>query len=200
MNEDTELSKMLAVTAELTGTDLSAAAAEIMARELATYFDRAQVLRALGKCRRELKGRLTMVAIIERLDDGRPGPEEAWAMMPRDEAQSVIWSAEMAEAFGVAGPLLEAGDRVGARMAFKEAYAKLVSKARDERRPVRWTPSLGHDRHGRDAALAAAVSAERITRNWALELGYCADNESQDMMTLAPLVQQMVGHTKRTEA
>ena len=183
MNADTDLSKMLAVTAELTGTDLSAAAAEIMARELATY-ERAQVLGALGKCRRELKSRLTMAAILERLDDGRPGPEEAWAMMPRDEAQSVVWTVEMAEAFGVAGPLLEAGDRVAARMAFKEAYTKIVSSARDARRPIRWMPSLGHDRHGRDAALAAAISAGRITRNFALELGYCAGNESQDMMAL----------------
>jgi hypothetical protein len=162
MKHDTELSKMLAVTAELTGTDLSSAAAEIMARELATY-DRDQVLTALAKCRRELKGRLTMAAVIERLDDGRPGAEEAWAMIPKSEDESTVWTDEAAQAFGVAVHMLDAGDKVAARMAFKETYLRLVAQARDARRPVEWQVSLGHDPRARDGVLVQAVAQGRMT-------------------------------------
>ena len=82
MTLDNELAEALAVTAELTGTELSVAAAKVMATDLAAY-PRQQVLGALARCRRELKTRLTMAAVIERLDDGRPGAEEAWAMIPK---------------------------------------------------------------------------------------------------------------------
>lgn len=164
-----ELAEVLAVTAELTGTDLSKAAAVMLVMELDGY-DRAQVLGALRKCRRELKGRLTLAAILERLDDGRPGVEEAWSMMPFDERQSVVWSDEMAEAFGICGPLLGCNDKVAARMAFKEAYARLVAKARDVGKVVRWTPSLGHDPRGRAAVVNMAAAAGRLTYEQAATL------------------------------
>lgn len=172
----------LVVTAEVCGTVISEAAATVIATELSTY-ERAQVTGALRKCRRELKGRLTMAAIVERLDDGRPGPEEAWAMIPTDEAGSVVWTEEMAAAFGIALPLLQAGDKIAARMAFREAYARMVGEARDARKPVRWSPSLGHDAKGRDAALSAAITAGRLSGEHALGLGYTGP-VSQDMMAL----------------
>jgi hypothetical protein len=164
---DNELAAALAVTAEITGTDLSQGAAIVMAQELAAY-DRGQVLGALKRCRRELRGRLTMAAVIERLDDGRPGPEEAWAMLPTDEASSVVWTDEMAEAFGLVCGMIEDGETVAARMAFKEKYLSLISLARDERKPVNWTPSLGHDPRSRDGALSLAVEKGRLTQSQAL--------------------------------
>lgn len=163
-----QLSQAIAVTAELTGTNLSEAAAEVLATELATY-DRNQVLGALSKCRKELKTRLTMAAIIERLDDGRPGPEEAWAMIPKDESQSAVWTEEMAVAFGVAVPLVESGELIPARMAFKEAYLREMAKARDERKPVNWTATLGHDKAGREGVLSKAVQMGRISHSYAQE-------------------------------
>ncbi len=172
----------LIVTAEVCGTVLSEAAATIIADELATY-ERAQVTGSLRKCRRELKGRLTMAAIVERLDDGRPGPEEAWAMIPADEAGSVVWTEEMAAAFGIALPLLQSGDKIAARMAFREAYSRMVGESRDARKEVKWTPSLGHDAKGRDAALSAAITAGRLSGTHALGLGYSGP-VSQDMMAL----------------
>ena len=188
-----ELVKALVVTAEVCGTDLSDGAATMIATELATY-DRAQVMGALRKCRRELKGRLTMAAIIERLDDGRPGPEEAWALMPRNEDQSVVWSDEMDAAFGVVGPMI-ADDAVAARMAFKEIYAKLVAEARDARRPVNWTPTLGLSKAGRTGVLDAAVTAGRISYRHALELGY----EPQGVESFGTLA-LVDGAIKRIEA
>jgi hypothetical protein len=156
------LLEAIAVTAELTGTNLSEPAAKVMAIDLAAYPE-GQVLAALARCRRELKARLTVADVLTRIDDGRPGPEEAWAMIPKDEAASIVWTREMAEAYGVALPIMDAP--VQARMAFLEAYRERVRKARDERVPVQWEPSLGHDPEGREHVLRQAVEKGRLTRS-----------------------------------
>lgn len=157
-----DLIQALAATAELCGTNLSEAAAKMLLTDLADYDERA-VLVALSKCRRELKGRLTLAEIISRIDDGRPGAEEAWAVLPFDESTSVVWTDEMSEAFWVAYPLIQEGEKIAARMAFKESYLRLVADAREHRTPARWTVSLGHDKNGRHPVLAAAVEKQRIT-------------------------------------
>lgn len=97
-------------------------------------------------------------------DDGRPGPEEAWAtaLQGRDEAASVVWTAETAQAWGVARTVLELGDDVGARMAFREAYARIIDAARRTRRPVEWLVSLGFDPEQRQVAIAAGVAAGKL--------------------------------------
>jgi hypothetical protein len=94
------------------------------------------------------------------LMDGRPGAEEAWAIaiLSQDEADTVVWTDEAAEAFAICQPVLSMGDEVGARMAFKESYLRIVARARSERRPVHWFPSLGWDTTKRTAALTAAVT------------------------------------------
>ena len=84
-------------------------------------------------------------------------------MMPRDESATVVWTQDMASAWGIALPLLEEGDQVAARMAFVEQYRKLVQAARDRGEPARWTPSLGTDVGGRERALMDAVERGRLT-------------------------------------
>lgn len=97
-------------------------------------------------------------------NDGRPGAEEAWAMSlrSRDEAVTVVWTAEMAEAMGVCQPLLAVGDEIGARMAFKETYTRLVTAAREARRAPAWAASLGFDAAGRESVLLPHVMAGRL--------------------------------------
>lgn len=98
-------------------------------------------------------------------DDGRPGAEEAWALCQAaaDQERTVVWTAEMAEAWGIAWPVLHAhGDEVGARMAFREAYQRLTSEARKARRPVQWSATLGTDARLRDDAMRVAVDAGRL--------------------------------------
>lgn len=163
-----KLLEAIAVTAELTGTDLSKSAARVMAEDLAR-FPLSQVLGSLTRCRRELRGKLTIADVISRIDDGRPGAEEAWAMIPKSEGDSVVWTDEMAHAYGVALPLMNSDD-VAARMAFREAYGKAVSEARNAGRPTKWTPSLGHDTYGREAVLRRAVDLGRITAKHAAAL------------------------------
>lgn len=171
----------IAVTAELCGRMFSPAAALMFAQDLAGFPDNA-VLAALTRCRKEVRGMLTIQDVVSRIDDGRPGVEEAWAMIPRDEASSVVWTEEMAQAYGTASLLLDEGDRIGARMAFKEAYAKLVAEARDRKHPPKWTPSLGGDVAGRQLALIDAVRANRLPMAHAMLLMDAYPDMQQGML------------------
>ena len=157
----TELAQAVAVTAELTGTELSKVAIQVMLDDLSRYPEQ-QVFGALTRCRREIKGRLTIADVISRLDDGRPGVEEAWALAPKDEATTVVWTEEMAQAMSGARGLLADGDAVGARMAFKETYGKLCQAARDRQTPVSWNVSMGWDKQGRETAILDAVRLGRL--------------------------------------
>lgn len=109
-----------------------------------------------------------MPSVAELLDalkamDGRPGVEEAWSICAKslqDESVTIVWTEEMAEAFGAALALSD--DRIAARMAFKERYESLVEEARRKGKAVRWTPSLGHDPHGRECPLLEAAGKGRL--------------------------------------
>lgn len=63
------------------------------------------------------------------LNDGRPGAEGAWALALRgqDEADTVVWTAECADAYAQASSIMALSDEVSARMAFKEEYVRLVA-------------------------------------------------------------------------
>ena len=156
----------IAITAELLGTELSKPALLVFEEELLKY-PKAEVLKALERCRRELQIRLTLAAVIERLElhDGRPSADEAWAMALEsfDEHETVVWTSEARIAAAAAAPVLEAGDKVGARMAFREAYDRVVREARAERRPVQWAVSEGWDKNKRERALNEAHLLGRIT-------------------------------------
>ena len=93
--------------------------------------------------------------------DGRPGAEVAWAtaVLGADEQETIVWTAETAAAWAIAKPVFDLGDEVGARMAFKEAYARLVTEARADARLPTWSASVGFDPARRERSLKAAVSA-----------------------------------------
>lgn len=159
--------ELLRGVSEVYGTTMGSTGLEIWWNALAE-FPIAAVRAALsGHVKDPVAGKFSpkpsdLIARIQA-QDGRPGAEEAWSMMPRDEDTSVVWTEEMAQAFGVAGPLLADGDAIAARMAFLERYRTLVQEARDARKPVRWEPSLGHDPAGREGALLRAVELGRIS-------------------------------------
>lgn len=93
--------------------------------------------------------------------DQRPGADEAWAIAitSRDESETVIWTREMAEAFALCSPVLQMGDEVGARMAFKDAYMRLIAMSRANGVPAKWNASLGWDVAKREAAVQKAQTA-----------------------------------------
>lgn len=164
-----ELVDAIAITAELTGAEMSDGAARVMFQDLSEY-PLPQVLVALKRCRRELKSRLTIADVISRLDDGRPGVEQAWAKIPRSEDDSVVWTKEMAAAYGAAAPLLSNGDAVAARMAFKEAYEKEMQLARDSKSKVEWLVSFGRDQSLRESAVTEAIEKKQISAERGFEL------------------------------
>ncbi len=179
-----ELLQAVAVTAELCGRTFSEGAARVFVNDLSGFPEDA-VMKALARCRREVKGILTIQDVVSRVDDGRPGAEEAWAQMPFDESQSVVWTDEMANAFGVARGLLDEGEKVAARMAFKESYIRLVGEARDRGITVTWSPSLGYDKNGHDAVLSDAVAKGRLSYEHAQSIRPMLPTPTANILALA---------------
>lgn len=161
----TSLLEAVAVTAELCGRTFTEAAARVFVHDLSAYPEEA-VIKALTRCRKEVRGVLTVQDVVSRLDDGRPGPEEAWALLPVSESDSAVWTDEMAAAWNVARHLVRS-DKTAARFAFKEAYIKHVNGARDAGKRVNWTPTLGTDRYGRERVLSEAVAAGKLPLEYA---------------------------------
>lgn len=162
------LLEAVAVTAELCGRVFSEGAARVFVSDLSGYPEQ-QVIGSLARCRKEVRGLLTVADVIQRLDDGRPGADEAWSMLPRSESESVVWTDEMREAFSVASRIMEE-DKIAARMAFKDAYKRAVDQSREQRKPVNWQASLGHDPRGREQVLQRAVERGHLTAQFALGL------------------------------
>lgn len=127
-----------------------------------------QVRAALSQHMRESKFPPVPADVVTRLpkeSDGRPDANEAWAiaLRSRDERDTVVWTQESAEAFTIASAVLDAGDEVGARMAFKAAYERLVEKSRAAGAKPQWHMSLGHDPLLRESAATEAVRAGRLS-------------------------------------
>jgi hypothetical protein len=174
--ETAELSMAICATAETLGQTLSAPAAKLMAEDLAEH-PMDVIANALWACRREVTGKLTLAAILQRVQaaDGRPGKDEAWAiaMTTNDEFETVVLTDEIQLALAAAKPVLDAGDKIGARMAFISAYERFVGQARDDARPVNWHVSVGFDANRRNQAVTKAMELKRIPQERAQK--YLAD-------------------------
>ncbi len=139
-------------------------------------YEFADVEQAFGQYLKCAEGRFapkpaSIISIIDAMrPDGRPGADEAWAMIPMDEYASAVMTQEMSESLHVARPLLDAGDKIAARMAFKETYSRIVDANKRNGVKPAWFPSLGQDKEGRDAVLAEAVRLGRLTPNHAIGL------------------------------
>lgn len=179
------LIEAITATAELCGKPVSDAAAKLLAKDL-TDFPETAVMEALARCRMELHGPLNIGEILARLDDGRPDAEEAWDMMPLTEAASVVWTAEMAQAWGNALPHFQSGNWEQARDAFRKSYTQAVLLARCKRTPIHWTPSLGTDPAQRERVLLDAVKKERLAASYVQEL--------LPYRSLSPQAQQLLSH------
>ncbi|MDU9394559.1 hypothetical protein [Pseudomonas sp. zfem002] len=178
------LALAICATAEALGQAVTPTAAEVMADDLADFAPDV-VAAALKSCRRELTARLTMGAILQRIQaaDGRPGKDEAWsiALSASDEFETVVLTPEIRQAMSASNPILRAGDKIGARMAFMSAYERLVANSRADASPVTWGLSLGFDPERRAIAVESAVRAQLITHEAGTQ--YLAD------LRIAPLTE-----------
>jgi hypothetical protein len=120
--------------------------------------------------------------------DSRPSADEAWAIALKatDETATVTWTDEIAEAWGIAKTVYAAGDEVGARMAFRDAYNRISSAAKLAGRSVQWWPSLGHDPSGREPEVQRAAAAGLLTHEPALMLQAPDDATLNRLASRAP--------------
>lgn len=159
-----KLLEHIAATAETMGQTISPTAAAMMVNDLSGY--RTDDVLAALKLVRAGASRFNLKAIIDALEkvcpDGRPGADEAWAMIPRDEHTSAMMTEEMSEAYGIALPLLNEGDQIAARKSFIEAYQRIIQRNKQAGVSIKWFPSLGRDPAMRETVLQEAVRLGRI--------------------------------------
>ncbi|ULJ60799.1 hypothetical protein [Wielerella bovis] len=172
-DDEDKIAQALAVCAELTGTVLTQAAFDVMLEDLSTY-DVRMVLNALNRCRRELTGRLTLAAILQRMDCGLPSADEAFGLLAeaaKNEYLTVVVPeiAQIAMGQG-AQSLLDLGDKTGARMAFRGAYERMVEEMRQRGEMGVWTVSAGLDKVQMETAIGEAVNQGKLSKPQAMML------------------------------
>lgn len=172
INPAEKIIQAITVTAELTGTQLSANAAAVMAEDLLAYpLDK--VLIAFERCRRELKGRLTLAAILERIDDGWQSAEEAFNTLVagwESEHLSILTTHTAMHAAESASALFNAGDKYRAGLAFKTAYERIVSEKKAKGIQPDWYVSAGLDKEQLAQLITEAAATGKITNDYALAL------------------------------
>lgn len=172
INPAEKIIQAITVTAELTGTQLSANAAAVMAEDLLAYpLDK--VLIAFERCRRELKGRLTLAAILERVDDGWQSAEEAFNTLVagwENESLSILTTHTAMHAAESASALFNAGDKYRAGLAFKTAYERIVSEKKAKGIQPDWYVSAGLDKEQLAQLVTEAAATGKITNDYALAL------------------------------
>ncbi|HTC45835.1 MAG TPA: hypothetical protein VK722_00815 [Candidatus Aquilonibacter sp.] len=134
---------------------------------------------------RELAG-----IVSDPSNDGRPGPEEAWARMPKGERleeDSIVWCEEERIAYGACRGLLLNRDQIAARMAFKECYERELASARSQGTPVQWTISAGYDVGHRLGVLAKAVEEKKLSLEGALN--FVPDKQRGEFAQMLPVAQ-----------
>jgi len=184
------IGKLIGITWELCGgRTLSQGATDMITEKLKKYPEK-DVENALLRCQDECIGKISIGDIIARIktSDGRPGADEAWALLPQSEEDSVVWTEEMSQAWGTAKNVMD--DQTAARLAFRDTYNRLVSEARQKRLPVNWIWSPGINQLQRERALLEAVGHKRITIERALELSgakkyaafgvYCIESDDKE--------------------
>ena len=172
INPAEKVIQAITVTAELTGTQLSANAAAVMAEDLLAYpLDK--VLIAFERCRRELKGRLTLAAILDRIDDGWQSAEEAFNTLVagwESEHLSILTTHTAMHAAESASALFNAGDKYRAGLAFKTAYERIVSEKKAKGIQPDWYVSAGLDKEQLAQLVTEAAATGKITNDYALAL------------------------------
>jgi hypothetical protein len=146
--------KILDVTFDLIGK--SAAAKVISAEAKAMFFNDLKrypleyIEAALQAHRMDAdRGRFTptVADIASQIERRRPmqwvSADEAWAAAPKLENQPAIVNSTVVQALATAQPLMDAGDMVAARMAFKGTYERLVAMAKLDRRGPEYFLSPG---------------------------------------------------------
>lgn len=126
--------------------------------------------------------------LIELIQSASPAPmtaNEAWAiaLQASDEAATVLTNNLIDYAMAASRPVLEAGDKVGARMAFIAAFERVTAAGE---RTV-WRVSLGHDQRQRTETIERAQRMGLISADHAAGL-LPPPEPTQDALAIAGLL------------
>ena len=158
------LTALIAQVSEVVGRTLSAEAIALMAARLERE-DRAFVTKALIRCMDECKGRLALADILDRMPSRPTGADAAWELAIQldvgNEDRTVVAPLAILTAFPCG--LWNSGDKIAARMAFKDAFP-----AAQAAHGMDYIVSLGNDPYGREPAIMEAVRRNLITSETAL--------------------------------
>lgn len=159
--------KEVVATAEVLGQEITPKAAKMIAEDIERYSNE-DIASGLTACRREITGKLTLAAIVQRIErnDGHPEPNEAWsiAIEGLDENKTVVTTNEILRAMAVAQPVMNIGDKIGARMAFLDAYKREVEASRRSGSSAKWSVSSGWCSESRKVAIEQAVDIGRLPK------------------------------------
>jgi hypothetical protein len=184
--EQEQILTLLQLTADAMGSELKPATLALIAHDLEPYA-LPTIATALARCRAEVGARFTQSVVMERVRgaDGRPGPNEAWAMVlkARDEDETVVWCQEMEMGWWAAVEILRNGDRFGARLAFIDAYTRHVSEARISGKPAKWTVSPGRDPELRRLAVEQACAEGLLAQDQARMLAPPVEDRAGNLIT-----------------
>ncbi len=165
-SQQIELSKIIGACWESQSRQISPAAIDLIVQDL-SEFDYDAVVKAIHIVRK--KGLIvnagTVIPLLEKRD-GRPPVELAWSMVleSMDESKSVMMTDEMIFARGSAEASFSIGDKVAARMAFKESYDMACDKNRADGLPVKTFLSTGFDKNTIIPAIQKAADIGMIAQ------------------------------------
>ena len=120
---------------------------------------------ACSKCMLENKFFPVPADIIQHIPSAQKnnhvGAEEAWAIAEEamDEYSTVFITNEILEAKVISQDLYDSGDKVGARMAFKDAYNRIIKTAQSPK----WKMSEGYDKARKQDAIRNALALGRLS-------------------------------------
>ena len=174
VTEKEKIADLIEITAEISGNPFKPQVIALMVEDLAEW-DFNDIQAALTVCRREVKGRLSLKDIIDRLPkkgDELPSADELCGQVLEyltDESKSFVLPEMAFKALestnGGIYELAISGDKVAARMAFKAAYERLSQGFNGK---VKYSIRLGTDRENQAAVIKTAYLEKKITKETAL--------------------------------
>lgn len=195
-NEKEYLTELISATSEVIGSPLKPTTVMMMVEDLTEYpFD--DTKKALNLCRKECKGRLTLADIIERLTTGLPSADEMFAQIAEwclDETKTFVLP-EIAfraceETNGGVYDALMAGDRTGARMAYKSAYERL---AKAHTGSLNYVVRIGTDREQSEAVIIDAIKQGKLEQKNVKALLPHLDYDGGGVSLEGPLMRKLQG-------
>lgn len=195
VTEKEKIADLIEITAEISGNPFKPQVIALMVEDLSEWeFNDIQA--ALNACRREVKGRLSLKDIIDRLPkkgDELPSADELWGQVLEyltDESKSFVLPEMAFKALestnGGIYELATSGDKVAARMAFKAAYERLSQGFNGK---VQYTVRLGTDKENQAAAIKTAYLENKITKDTAA--AFLPDTDEQ-IGLLPPQTAEMI--------